>query len=397
MVVPRSNTSLTLTATNPLTIDNRTFTSAQEYINYLRTLAPPSRLTSLTQFQRSIQGAMDRMGDIADEVWTYVENDAGIATFIQGRQAQFNLDFSLLQNAVITRREARNRQTEGRRRLLEVVNSDFLDILVPALTNNSTGILDGLRSTIRNSNLDPLTVIQRASLIRLHRLARLGGFGMGYARRNPEIESGDISHVIGYPFLQGDPNWQPHINAAIQEAGLVQIPGNLYVRASQVPPNLRNALTGNGRPWDPNARVGSIAGPIPSTPARLQPALSPRVQTIQSTRGATGQGSASPLAGRGGSRQGSASPMALDPDTALPSVERSSRPNLRPNAGLPPGGYRIPPAPRPARGPAVQQPATPTQQGSSVAGQRRPRESDSPSPGPQGQGQRQGQGQPGSN
>ena len=318
------------------------------------------------------------MGDVVDEVWTYVETDQGIGEATRGRRDQFNDEFQTLRNVAVARRHARNRQQEGRRRILESVSPDFLDTLVPALTNNSTGVLDALRNVVHRGGLDPLTAIQRANTIRLHRLARVGGFAQGYARTNPLIESGDISLVTEYQHGGGNPNWQPRIDDAIRQHRLVRLAAGLYTIPTQAPVSIARALTNNGRPWDPNAPPASLPAAEPlGTPQNRSPAT-PRVQTIQTIQ-ATGSGSRAPSP---------ASPLAGVSNVVLPSIEGSDRPVLRPNAGLPEGAYREPPAPRPQRpGP---QPAGLAQYREDVmAGRRRERASStpaSPGPGPQPQG-----------
>ena len=59
----------------------------------------------------------------------------------------------------MARRYARNRQQEGRRRILESISPDFFDTLVLALTNNSTEVLNALRNVVHRGSLDLLTTI----------------------------------------------------------------------------------------------------------------------------------------------------------------------------------------------------------------------------------------------
>ena len=323
---PTQNLSVILTAERPLVVNQRSFNSPEAFISHLRTLAPRDRLNALHTLQNAVRQIGDRMMDAVEQIWTYVEQDPGIQQVITGQEARFRDEFTMLRNLTTNRRQARQRHQEGRNRAMQWASQPFLDVIIPAVTNNSTGVLDAFASLRRTANVDPLTAMQRASTFRLHRLARVGRFATGYARTDSAITSGDLALVGSVEAPVTHPNWQPPINNAIHRHNLVPLAAGLYTVAGSVPlqASVTVAITNN-------SQAGGPALALPRTPGRNSPA-SPRLQTIASGGRDSAQASA-PV-----------TPTRMDPDQAVQSIE-GERYNFRQNANPPSGFYQdLPPA-----------------------------------------------------
>ena len=176
-----------------------------------------------------------------------MKQDPGIQQVITSQEARFQDEFTILRNLITNRRQARQRYQEGRNRAIQQASQPFLDIIIPAVTNNSTGVLDAFTSLRRTANVDPLTTIQRTSTFQLYRLTRVGRFATSYTRTNSAITLGDLALVGSVEALVTHLNQQPPINNAIYRYNLVPLAVSLYTIVGSIPlqASITVAITNN--------------------------------------------------------------------------------------------------------------------------------------------------------
>ena len=180
-------------ATVHLHVNGEWINSMQEVADYLNTLNPDGVVNTIRSMQDQIQNNAEYLQDVASSLWQLMQTRRDL----QERRARnieaFEDEFQVILNGHNQSMLRRNRIAEAQRRLTASwMTPAFFERVVLNQTNGSSAVLDALYAARTYGS--PGRVIQRASALRLQRLAKIGPYSR-YGTNDRTITPQDIRHA----------------------------------------------------------------------------------------------------------------------------------------------------------------------------------------------------------
>ena len=267
-----------------LHVNGEWINSMQEVADYLNTLNPDGVVNTIRSMQDQIQNNAEYLQDVASSLWQLMQTRRDL----QERRARnieaFEDEFQVILNGHNQSMLRRNRIAEAQRRLTASwMTPAFFERVVLNQTNGSSAVLDALYAARTYGS--PGRVIQRASALRLQRLAKIGPYSR-YGTNDRTITPQDIRHATDNS--NSIPASEVRENEAARINGLMVDGRGIHWLEGVPPPGIEEAYTNAGAitapPGFPTGTVPTNIGADSPRSGAVSPTIQQSIETDPSSR-----------------------------------------------------------------------------------------------------------------